>query len=1296
MLSIDNTNTIQHFRRIFDRVFVVRSVFTFIFLLGILAIFSPPIFSQSNVTGGFEGRVTDGVNGPGLADVIVRFINPANGYQSARKTNSDGYFQQDFLSPGIYTIRVEVGGYEIFEKKQELYATRSNRFLPLPIELKKIASVTTTTTPTPLPVTTTTTATTNQDDKAESDTDVGAGLNPRRDGAFNSGAVTSLPLGGTTLTRTFDELAFLVPGVFPAPQAIGNSVGPGIGGGVGTSGQFSVNGLRSRANNFTVDGSDNNDEDIGVRRQGFFTLVPQPIESIQEFQIITLLAPAQYGRNLGAQVNAISKQGGNRFSGSIFGLFSFDQLNARNFFDNASGNYSSALQGRRFVDGVLLPVFLDGQQVNVNYDAGEKDVMSLLQGGFAVGGRLVRNKMFFFVSGEVQRLDGTKETNFAVPTIEQRGLFGTGAQGLFLNDAGGTTPLFPTAVQSDAIFSLFPFANNPNGIYGRNTFTQSLPSDARGIILSGRYDYNFKINDRPQSFTARYNFTDDKRDLTNVGGAIFSAIRPLVRTDNFSSFLSGGLTDNLSNEFRFSWGRTRLNFEEIRDTSFLRPVSGNLQNTPFLLNASYIVNNTIASCPGNITPCPGQNIIFANRVRYDSAGITTQNSRLGLIGQLIIAGFSPVGVDVFNFPQQRENNTFQFADSLRWQVGKHSLTFGTDIRRTYLESVLPRNSRPLVTFNGGFRCLQFTNGTCTNEILANPLDLASAGAPTGFFQSIALSGKDSQINLSYYQLNFFAQDDWRVTKNFTLNFGLRYEYNTPPKEAAGKIESTFNASLPSFLTGLRQFIDGRTSIYDGDRNNFAPRIGFAYSPTSKTVIRGGFGIYYDQILGAVVSQSRNVFPTFSTINFGGGQLADNNGRFSFFNPAYAVFDPANGFVCNRLDTNSPCNLTTSIPLIQPGTLNSFNSVFTAAQLQQILQDIYLNFPRISGVPFGATLPTRKLDTPFSYQYSLGFEQRLFEGTFLSIAYVGTTGRSLLRFTTPNLGENYINSINNFLVNPGCNTNPGLCEPITTGTTDSPARPVSNVGAINQFETTGRSQYHSLQIGLRGQLLNRKLQYQMNYVYGKVLDDVSDVFDLAGAFALPQNSRTFEGEYAAANFDIRHRFTYNFIYDLPSLKNRSEVVEFFFGGWQISGTGKFNTGQPFTVNSIFDVNKDGNLTDRLNNTQFITVTGNNQNPLQLTCTTATQCQSMLAPIGQNGSIPRNSFRAGNVLELDLSFAKAFTFRETQSFQFRVDVFNFINRANFGVPVRFLEAPGFGQATDTITPGRRIQFVLKYSF
>ena len=213
---------------------------------------------------------------------------------------------------------------------------------------------------------------------------------------------------------------------------------------------------------------------------------------------------------------------------------------------------------------------------------------------------------------------------------------------------------------------------------------------------------------------------------------------------------------------------------------------------------------------------------------------------------------------------------------------------------------------------------------------------------------------------------------------------------------------------------------------------------------------------------------------------------------------------------------------------------------------------------------------------------------------------------------------------------------------------------------------------------------------MSYVFSKAEDDVSDVFDLAGAYVLPQNSVTFAGERAPANFDVRHRFTYNAIYNFD--RNSHGALNWLTNDLQIGATGRIRSGQPFTVNSIVDVNLDGNLTDRLDSLSGIEVTGDRSQPLRLT--TANPFD-LLAPFGQDGRIPRNSFRAGNVIELDLSVIKGFGIGENR-LNFRADIFNFIDRANFGVPVRLLEAPGFGKVTNTITPGRRLQLGVKYEF
>src|SRR5205823_2050722 len=151
---------------------------------------------------------------------------------------------------------------------------------------------------------------------------------------YDSNLLRSLPLGGI---RSFDAFAFLAPGVLPPPATTGSTAGPGLGPGVGTSGQFAVNGRRARSNNFTIDGSDNNDQDIGVRRQGFVALVPQSIESVNEFQISTQLWDAELGRNIGSQANAVSLSGGNDVHATFYGFLTNDRLNARNFFDLTGG-----------------------------------------------------------------------------------------------------------------------------------------------------------------------------------------------------------------------------------------------------------------------------------------------------------------------------------------------------------------------------------------------------------------------------------------------------------------------------------------------------------------------------------------------------------------------------------------------------------------------------------------------------------------------------------------------------------------------------------------------------------------------------------------------------------------------------------------------------------------------------------------------------------------------------------------------------------------------------------------------
>ncbi|MGA9995767.1 MAG: TonB-dependent receptor, partial [Pyrinomonadaceae bacterium] len=940
-----------------------------------------------------------------------------------------------------------------------------------------------------------------------------------------------------------------------------------------------------------------------------------------------------------------------------------------------------------------------------------------------LGGPVKEDKAFFFVSYETQVLNASKEASFAVPTIEQRGIYRTGATGLFADcltaDPGfniaNCTPAnsshffpefgVPSKRQGDAVFSLFPFPNNPTGVYGINTYTELLPASARGNVASGKYDQNFNLWGMPQTFTARYNFTQDWRQIPVTGGALFSTLKPRVRTQNFSTFLTSELSSKMNNVLRLSYGRTRLVFDEVRDP-FLIP-SEISPNEPFLLNAPRLLNRTVSPLPiaggsFGFTGVPNTGAVLYEAAGTTECGITcVGGTGLGRVGQINVAGFSPIGVDVNNFPQKRVNNTYQLADALGYRAGMHSLTFGADIRRVELNSDLPRNSRTLLSFNGAPE-LDFNTGDPTGNFLTGT-DFVASGAPSGAFLSLLRSGS-SAISLRYYEYNLFGQDQWNIRPNLSVSFGLRYEYNTPPRETHNLIEKTFSDPLldNANAVGLKNFIQGRARIFDSDRNNFAPRVGIAWSPDwfghdRSTVIRAGFGIFNDQILGAVVSQSRNVYPNFVTVNTSGFTTFDMATGFDFltyFNPARGGITLSNG---------------TFVPLIQPGTLNTLNPALSLALVLDCFSGNATSTCTNTFPPsLSTTLPDRTIKTPSAEQYAVTFEQQLSSNMLISAAYVGTRGHNLLRVSTPNLGPN--NFVLPFAVFSGGDV--AACFPVVTAACDFNSiepriagfvgppgnattnfdRPVPNVGPIFIYDSGGRSRYDAFQLQLRGRF-HRGLQYQANYTLSKARDDASDVFDLAGASSLPQdNSRA--GEYGASNFDARHRFAYNFIYDFQANSNNSKLYRTIFHGLQIASTGFFQTGQPFTVNSIFDVNLDGNLTDRLNSTQGITVTGNRRQPLAIA--TGTNLASLLATPGEDGSVGRNTFRAGNILSLDFSVVKNFQLSETRHIIFRMDVFNFINRANYGIPVRFLEAPGFGQATDTVTPGRRIQFALKFSF
>ncbi|HKQ76442.1 MAG TPA: carboxypeptidase-like regulatory domain-containing protein [Blastocatellia bacterium] len=1295
------------------------------------------------ITGTLQGRVVDPGKQP-LVNVRVRVINQETGNDRAAKTGADGWYQINLLPLGLYSIEATKEGFTLVENAKQPIKVKLNetvKTLPdiilapgSPTPPATIAASPPAPTPTPAP---SPTAPADENSRMANQAD------PTRRGNSDERMVNLLPLSGV---RSFDDLALLAAGVAPPPQVKGVA-GPGIGAGIGTAGQFSVNGQRARSNNFTVDGSDNNDEDVGVRRQGFVALVPQSVESIKEIQIVTHLWDAEHGRSAGSQVNAVSKSGTNFFHGQLYDFFNHSALNARNFFDysakNAPPNRLTASVIDRFVDGQpvntrLLPVQIDGREVVTPNPSQGKDQFQRNQGGAALGFPIVRNKTFFFGSFERQDIKARQETHFAVPTVTQRGFLNRGATGFVTVDSANIRQFFlPTFLAGDSVWSLYPFANNPVGPYGENTFTQVLPADARGTLYSLKLDHNFRLfgPEITHTFTARYNFTDDERQIPAVGDAIFSGVAPSVRTQNLSLFLNSQLSPTMANQLRASYGRTRLTFDELRD-NFLKK-SRRLPNEPFLLNAPGIANLSSPQFP----------LPF---VKYGTRSETLDTeSNLEQIGQVLVHPFSPVGLDVYLFPQARANNTAQVADTYSYFRSNHAFKFGFDIRRTQLNSFLNRNFRPQVVFGGSPDLTSlFPNAPIPFISQFGPTpgffsgsDLASLGLPTGIFQSLAIGAPDSTVGLRFWQLNFFANDNWRPRRGLTLDYGLRYELNTTPREVNSRIEDTFSLSgIPagdpslniaasfdalnptkniifdgqslrnSFnatLGALRGALGGRDKIFESDRNNFGGHVGFALDPfaananqAGKTVIRGGVGAYYDLALGSVVSQSRNVFPTFLPINIDANTFA--YARDQFFSPGIngitALFNPR--FI--PFSVINQGNVLSRSGLIRPDSLNSIgvpNSVLTQVlgllfnpAAGGVLSSGQRLAPSGGGLAF--TLPDNSLRSPYSLQYNLQFERELYGDLLLNLAYVGSRGVKLTRFRTPNGGPNSIT----LPIDPlGLTVNPVFAfaiPPLANLGAESFSRPNPLLGAFTIFDSSAASTYNSFQ-ATATKRFSQGYQFGAAYTWSHAIDDVSDVFDVAGSFVLAQDDRALDLERGNANFDIRHRIALSSTGNLPLLHRYNDdkgAAGFLMGGWQYSTLMTFQTGQPFTVNTSYDVNMDGNLTDRIDTLSGLALVDNRRQKLRLT----TNSTGLLADLGANGRVGRNVFRASGVARTDFALVKNFNVSDGQSVLFRVEAFNLFNRSHFAIPVRVLEAPSFGSSVDTSLNPRQIQFALKYVF
>jgi carboxypeptidase family protein len=1229
--------------------------------------YMPVAFPQGQTSGAIRGRAYEmGTNAP-LVGVTIKVADRETGFERTTVTGADGSYQITTLPVGRYYIEATAKDY-VSDPVDDfpIRLGQTTVVQPPPFAMRRVNAPAAVQPEKPVGTNVQGSSSSGAKDTPKNPQEqLTNTINATRSGNFDTGQLVALPLPAT---RTFDDLAFLTAGVSDPPEAIGRILGPGVGPGVGTSGQFSVNGLRARSNNFTIDGSDNNDPDVGVRRQGFVALVPQTPESVQEFQIATLLWDSEFGRNFGSQVNAVSKAGTNSLHGQAYGFLTDSSMNAQNAFD-----------------------FLGGP-------SGGQDPYTRTLAGFAIGAPIIRSRTQVFSSFELQNINSSVEQHFSVPTVDQRRFFNKNFDVLelrtLLSLTGGNVLTTDTGITpvGQTAFSVYPLPNNPGGPYGKSTFTQSLPADGSGTVFSFKVTQQFTSKN---SLNVRYNLTDDDRTLPSVNRAINSTIDSNTRTQDVSFSLDSALTTTIVNQARFSFGRTRLDFPEF-------PTS------PFVFNSTTTTPATVLDLTTGVE--------------------STKNLKIGTgqIGQLTITPFSSVGVDAYTFPQSRTNNTFQYADTLSYPVRNHSLKVGADIRRLQLDSSQERVFRPAIVFGSGlatrgvldldpafpvppvppapFRFRFDKSGVSVIE----GAQLAAAGVVSSVLQTITFGEPNPKINLRSTEYNLFLNDSWRILRNVSLDYGVRYEYNSRPRDK--RIEDAISLkSLPSpsrseflslfpgreaqfdslvvFFNGAvnaySKVLDGRNQIYQRDANNFAPHFGFAWDPRSdgRMAIRGGYGIYYDAVLGAVVSQSRNVFPNEIPFNFDP----------SFGSFGIRGFPNISELVFNGL-----------LPLIKNNTRNQFGG--TSGLFAPLIGGLFSQNSLAGGLAF--TLPEKKLRTSYAQHWHLTVERAFFGDYLASAAYVGTKGTKLTRLNTPNGGPNVAALVpiitalkfqgqTGLLSRPAIFPNPSVIATSTQlvrdffGVAD---RPEAFLGPYQLFENSANSTYHSLQLEMRKRY-SHGYSLTAAYTWSRAMDDVSDVFPIAGAPLLPENYRNVKLEHANANFDMRHRFAASLIWDLPFHRNSSPGAGRILGGWQIGSVFRAHTGQPFTLNLPVDANLDGNLTDRPSTTRGLTFfDGHGSQKIS----SGNQPLTNFFSLGKDGFVERNSVRADSFVNVDLALSKTFKFNESQNLQFRSECFNLLNRANYGIPIRIIGAPGFGSSVDTVNAARMFQFALKYSF
>ncbi|HBB97847.1 MAG TPA: hypothetical protein DC054_20895 [Blastocatellia bacterium] len=890
-----------------------------------------------------------------------------------------------------------------------------------------------------------------------------------------------------------DTLALLAPGVIP-----NNS------GGVNTNGTgLSVNGNRARSNNFQIDGSDNND--LSVAGPALFV---DAQDSLQEYQVITNNFSAQYGRNQGAIINLVTKSGTNDFHGTLFEHHRDNKvLNSLDNIERAGGQLKPNpslfnVFGGQVGGPVYLPRFGEGDK-SVWKGTNKAFFHFDYQGIRNPAQVTLRSGSLAIVGSEFPRLLATFPGNNVLSAISQFSAFALGA-----------TP------RTDLTGARTVFINPTLPAATRVSSTQR-PGDQGPFTIGGPFD------------------------VVNLGGTLFQAANPqrIVSepfTENYWDFRFD-VKPNNKDSVTFRFIKQKQLFVNTLSTSngfdgdlpaTSRNFGGNWtrQISSSMVNEFRATDQQIgvefgggcgATRPGCV-PAPlaiGQ--AFTNISFGGVLGLTNPSETLQTIGPAT------------NLPQGRVGKVYQFADNLSWTRGKHSLIFGAEFK--HLNEVVPF----LPNFNG-----QFAYSSVT-RLLNN--------APSG----ISVTAGDPTLAFTENDQYYFIQDDFKLRSNFTLNLGVRYEYTGQPINKLHEVTVARESSGQGFFDPTLPLSIRTVPSVKADKNNFAPRFGFAWSPkfehglmhklvgNDATVIRGGYSIAYDA---------------------------------SFYNILLNVQNGAPFSAAIALNSGNVLASTTTSPLPLPA--NPFgNIVRDAASASGVLP-----LGKLNPLFLAQTQVAPDFHSPYSEQWSFGVQHQFGRNQVAEVRYVGNRGIGLFQ----NINDNFFagpmaNGITNWF-GTGINL-PAFPQFLPAGVTaqvctDNAATPFVNESACNgrikrqagitTRANTANSNYNGLQTRYNARLMKDALSLGATYTWSKTIDDASEIFAFDIASANAQNPFNINGpERSISQIDRRHAFSANFIYQVPFFKEQKGIVGHLLGGWQLNGVFVLVSGEPYTPGQFFN-------------------------------------------------------------------------------------------------------------------------------